>query len=152
VDCAGSPDAGSRTSRADLLAGLHVRRQIGDAEFQAGRQYQRLAEQASRGVQSGRLEPRVQYGRVDGVPDAVLIAARKLRSIDGRIVLAFGTIGIVVLPATLIEGLGPKRVALRFGDVTERGVDWYARLLREVLTELSVLAALPAGRQPRGGR
>jgi hypothetical protein len=126
-------------SRADLLAGLHVRRQIGDAEFQAGRQYQRLAEQAGRGIRSSPLEPRVQYGRVDGVPDAVLIAARRLRSLDGKIVLAHGVVGIVVLRAVLIEGLGVKKVAMRFGDSTQRGCDWYGRLLRETLTELSII-------------
>jgi hypothetical protein len=73
------------------------------------------------------------------VPDVVLVAARKLRSLDGKMVLAFGTVGIVVLRATLIEGLNAKSVALRFGDSSQRGVDWYARLSREVLVELSIL-------------
>jgi hypothetical protein len=138
-------------SRADLLAGLHVRRQISDAEFQAGRQYQRLAEQAGRGARSGSLEPRVQYGRVDGVPDVVLVAARKLRLLDGKIVLAFGTVGIVVLRAVLIEGIGPKRIAMRFGDPTQRGCDWYGRLPRETLVELSIITGF-ASRPARAWR
>jgi hypothetical protein len=85
-----------------LLAGM----QIGEAKFQAGRIYQRLTEQAGRGVKSGSLEARVQYGRVNGVPEAVFRAARKLRLIDGKIVLAHGMVGIVVLRSTLIEGIG----------------------------------------------
>jgi hypothetical protein len=138
-------------SRADLLAGLHVRKQIGDAEFQAGRAYQRLAEQADRGIKSSPLEPRVQYGRVDGVPQAVLIAARRLRLLDGKIVLQFGVVRIVTLRATLIQGMNPKKIAMRFGDPSQRGCDWYARLLRETLVELSVLtgfASRPAAWRP----
>jgi hypothetical protein len=67
----------------------------------------------------------VQYGTVIGVPDVVLIAAKRLRSLDGKIVLAFGTVGIVVLRGVLIDGLGTKRIAMRFGDRSQRGCDWY---------------------------
>jgi hypothetical protein len=73
------------------------------------------------------------------MPDAVLIAARRLRLLDGKIVLAHGVVGIVALRAVLIEGLGPKKIAARFGDRSQRGCDWYGRLLRETLTELSIL-------------
>jgi hypothetical protein len=89
-----------------LIAWPHIRRQIGAAEFRAGRQYQRIDEQAGRGVKSGSLEPRVQYGHVDRVPDAMLIAARRLRLLDGKIVLAHGVVGIVVLRAN--RGVGAE--------------------------------------------
>jgi hypothetical protein len=126
-------------SRSDLLGGLHVRHQIGDAEFQAGRLYQRLAETAGRSIKSGSLEPRVQGGLIADVPNVVLIAARKVRLIDGKIVLAFGTIGIMVLRGALVDGIGAKRMAARFGDRSERGIDWFGRLLRETLTELAII-------------
>jgi hypothetical protein len=113
-----------------------------ECEYQAGREYQRLAEQAGRGVKSGSFGAAGAVRHtVFGVPDTVLVAARRLRVLDGKIVLAFGTIGIVTLRA-VIEGLGPKKIALRFGAATQRGCDWYARLLRETVAELSILTGV----------
>jgi hypothetical protein len=80
----------------------------------------------------------------DGVPEGVLIAGRRLRLIDGKLVLQFGVVCVLVLRSVLIEGVGPKKIATRLGDKTQRGCDFYARFLREALGELAIITGFAA--------
>jgi hypothetical protein len=126
-------------SRADILGNLHARRQIGDADYRAGREYQRIAEQATVILHAAGFEQRIR-GKFEGVPSQVFDAARRLRSIDGRLMWRFGLVGIIVVRGALLDGENPKRLAVRhFADNSQRGVDWVARFLRETLSELAVI-------------
>jgi hypothetical protein len=125
-----------RQLRSDPLARLHSHRQIDEAQYHAGRAYQRDVETAERFVRSLDLTRE----RVDGgAPSEPLtdeqVRARKrlteLKSVLGRTMHC-------VTHAVLVEGLSMETVAVRlFNRDGEVSAKYYGRLFRDALDVLA---------------
>jgi hypothetical protein len=125
-----------RQLRADPLARLHSHRQIDEAQYRAGRIYQKDCETLLRGVRS--IDPAQE--RVDGGMPAeplteIQIRARK-RLADMERVL--GRTMHRVTHAVLVDGMNMETVASqlfnRAGEVSEK---YYGRLFRDALDVLA---------------
>ncbi len=126
-----------RALRDDPLARLHARRQIGEAQYRAGRAWQAAYEAASIG-HVGSIDPSNEP--VDGSPkhagpdlDRITKAARKLAGWDRLL----GADGCAIVRDVLAEGRSMEQVAARRGECSQRSQDYFARRLRECLTSLA---------------
>lgn len=127
-----------RQLRGDRLALLQHRRQIGEAEYMAGREYQRLCEAAEVGS-VGAMDP--SKDPVDGggaVPDVLtdrqLDALKRLAGIDA----VLGDPGWRLARAVLIDGLTYPQVAQRYySGATRPTVTYVGRRFRECLETLA---------------
>lgn len=126
----------TRNIRNDPLARLHSHHQIDDAQFYAGRAYQRDWETAERGAQA--IDPTKEA--VDGgrIPEPLSDAQGKARI---RLVEIEGILGRTmqrVIHAVLIEGMSMEIMALQlFGRHGETAAKYYGRMFRDALDELA---------------
>lgn len=126
-----------RSLRADPLARMQDRRQIDEAQYAAGRYWQRAYETAeisgARAIDTTREA--VDGGQIAraGVSDAQAQAFKTLAR-SARIV---GMIGESVLIDVLGKGMDFPHVAAARGTVQERDTRYYARLFRECLETLA---------------
>ncbi len=123
-----------RALRDDPLGRLHARRQIGEAQYRAGRAWQAAYEAASIG-HVGSIDPSNEP--VDGSPhhhgpdlDRITTAARKLARWDRLL----GADGCAILRDVLAERLTMAAIALRRGFGNE---EYYGKRVRECLTCLA---------------
>lgn len=126
----------TRNIRNDPLARLHSHHQIDDAQFYAGRAYQRDWETAERGAQA--IDPTKEA--VDGgrFPEPLSDSQGKARI---RLVEIEGVLGRTmqrVIHAVLIEGMSMEIMALQlFGRSGDRAANYYGRMFRDALDELA---------------
>jgi hypothetical protein len=125
-----------RQLRTDPLARLHSHKQIDEAQYRAGRAYQRDVETAERFVRSLDLTRE----RVDGgapsepLTDAQVRARKRL----GELELVLGRTMHRVTQAVLVDGLSMEIVATRlFNRNGEVSAKYYGRLFRDALDVLA---------------
>jgi len=129
-----------RSFKHDPIGAMHARHQITDAEYMAGRAYQTLEETAY-----GRRSPRSCDLNGGGnhasgpahapVTDAMLRAGRRLRATDARLRARYGTEGLAIIQAVLIER---RRLDQVQGDAGR----FSGFLLRRCLDEIAILLGL----------
>lgn len=126
-----------RQLRSDPLARLHAHRQIDEAQYRAGRAYQRDWETAERGARA--IDPTreaVDGGRMaEPLSDAQGRARKRLVQIERTL----GKTMHRVTHAVIVEGMNMETLARRLfnleGQVSER---YYGRLFRDALDVLAV--------------
>jgi hypothetical protein len=133
-----------RQLRSDPLARLHAHRHIDEAQYRAGRVFQRDCEIASRGVRA--VDPTRE--RVDGgvmaqaVGDAQVRARKRLIAMEQ----VLGRTMHRVTHAVLVDGMSMETLAkVLFDREGEVAVKYYGRLFRDALDLLAVEYGL-AGR------
>lgn len=125
-----------RQLRSDPLARLHSHKQIDEAQYRAGRAYQRDVETAERFVRSLDLTRE----RVDGgtpsepLTDAQVRARKRLRELER----VLGRTMQQVTRAVLVDGMSMETVAQRlFNRDGEVSAKYYGRLFRDALDVLA---------------
>ena len=138
-----------RQLRSDPLARLHSRKQIDEAQFRAGRAFQRDWETVERGVRA--LDPTRE--RVDGGQRTEPLFERQARA-RKRLVALEGVLGRTmhrVTHAVLVDGMSMEDLAQRlFSREGEASAKYYGRLFRDALDVLAVEYGL-AGKGRRTG-
>ena len=133
-----------RQLRSDPLARLHAHRQIDEAQYRAGRVFQRDCEIATRGVRA--LDPTRE--RVDATAMAQAVGDAQIRA-RKRLVEMERVLGRTmhrVTHAVLVDGMSMETLAKTlFGREGEVAVKYYGRLFRDALDVLAVEYGL-AGR------
>lgn len=138
--------------RDDPLARLHVRNQIDDAQFAAGRHVQRLIESSEVGtvkaMDAGK--PFVDGGRgPEPVSDQQIKAGRDLQ----RVRLELGGNGYTLVRSILGDRMFIEQYAAMVGDNTQRSRDFFARRFRECLDTLAAMFGYtgtgPQAKRPR---
>lgn len=126
-----------RRLRGDPLARLHNHRQIDEAQYRAGRAFQRDWETVERGARaSDPTRERVDGGRLSEPSSDAQGRARK-RLIELERVL--GRTMHRVTHAVLVEGMSMETMAARlFNREGEAAVKYYGRLFRDALDVLAV--------------
>lgn len=127
----------ARNIRNDPLARLHSHHQIDDAQFYAGRAYQRDWEVAERGARA--IDPTkeaVDGGRIPEPLTDEQIKARK-RLVEIEVVLGRNT--QIVIHAFLVERLSTERIAeAMFARSGARWANYYGKMIRDGLNTLAV--------------
>jgi hypothetical protein len=133
-----------RQLRSDPLARLHAHRQIDEAQYRAGRVFQRDCEAATRGVRA--LDPTRE--RVDGCAMVAPLSERQARA-RKRLIEVERVLGRTmhrVIHAVLVDGMSMETLAKAlFNREGEAAVKYYGRLFRDALDVLAVEYGL-AGR------
>jgi hypothetical protein len=140
-----------RHLRSDPLARLHAHRQIDEAQYRAGRKFQRDWEAAERGTRAMDFTRE----RVDGgEPAAEPLVERQVRArkrLQDR-ERALGRTMHRVVHAVLVEGMSMETLGkVLFGREGEASAKYYGRLFRDALDVLAVEYGL-AGRGRSGER
>ena len=133
-----------RQLRADPLARLHSHGQIDQAQYEAGRTYQRDCETLSRGVRSVDLTRERVDGGAPGEPltDAQIRARKRLTEMER----ALGRTMHRVTQAVLVERMSMETIAAQlFGRAGEASVKYYGRLFRDALDVLAAEYGLAGG-------
>jgi hypothetical protein len=133
-----------RQLRGDPLARLHSHRQIDQAQFLAGRAYQRDWEAAEKGTHA--IDPTRE--RVDGARRIEPLSQRQVRA-RARLAGIRGALGRkmhAVVHAVLIDGATMEALAQRYAREGESWAKYYGRLFRDALDALAVEYKL-AGRR-----
>lgn len=133
-----------RQLRSDPLARLHAHRQIDEAQYRAGRVFQRDCEIAVRGVRA--LDPTRE--RVDGGALAEAVTDTQMRARNRLIAMerVLGRTMHRVTRAVLVDGMSMETLAKALFDREgEVAVKYYGRLFRDALDVLAVEYGL-AGR------
>lgn len=125
-----------RQLRSDPLARLHSRRQIDEAQYRAGRAFQRDCETVARGVRSLDLtKERVDGGAPGESLTDMQVRARKRLSELERVL---GRTMHRVTQAVLVEGMSMENVAQHlFNRDGEVSIKYYGRLFRDALDVLA---------------
>jgi len=125
-----------RQLRGDPLARLHAHRQIDDAQYLAGRAYQRDWEIAERGTHA--LDPTREA--VDSTPMIDPLTDRQVtaRARLAEIKRALGRKMHEAVHAVLVDGATIETVARCNGRDTETWLKYYGRFFREALEVLAV--------------
>jgi hypothetical protein len=126
-----------RSIRNDPLGRLHSRRQIDEAQFQAGRAFQSDWEQAERGPRA--VDPTREY--VDGgqCREPITESQRKAVLRLNRAERELGADGSALVHDVLVQGMTMEQVGLRRGLRTQRWNDYFSRRFRECLDRLALL-------------
>ncbi len=131
-----------RSLRADPLGNMHARKQIGEAQFHAGRLYQDLHEQAfASAVRSADpARPVIDGGRIyEPFNDRQRDAIRRLRVIDGTIAVRLGFDAVTLVRTVLLEGSSVASAARRQLAGT---VKFWRTVLQLALDEIAAIAGL----------
>jgi len=131
-----------RSIRTDVLAKLHTRRQIDEAQHRGGRAFQNDWEKAERGPRA--VDPTRE--RVDGgqprepITEAQRSAVLRL----GRAERELGADGTVLVHEVLILGMNMEQIGARRGLKTQRWKDYFARRFQECLDRLALIYGFSA--------
>lgn len=126
----------ARSLRDDPLARLHVRDQIDDAQYNAGRRYQNDFYSAERGPRA--IDPSKEA--VDGgrspepITEHQWAAANRLISVHDDL----GKSGTIVAQEVLVHGHNMAQIAERRGVRGERWERYYGMRFRECLDRLAI--------------
>jgi len=127
-----------RSLRDDPLAAMIARGQIDEAQFQAGRKWQKLHDCSTIGVIRA-IDPAKEAvdggGRVESITDRQISAFTELRESYE----ALGTYGKTLVFYVLGEGLNITQAAVRMNCSTESEVKYIGRRFRECLESLAIL-------------
>lgn len=132
-----------RSTRDDPLGDLHARHMIDEAQYQAGRAFQRDFETAERGPRA--IDPSKEA--VDGgmmpepITEAQRAAARQLAVVHR----ALGQNGSALIHNFLIHGLSMQRMALMRSLNVEAERKYLRARLRECLDSLAVIYGFAMG-------
>lgn len=135
--------AAVRTLRDDPLGLMHSRKQVGEAQYAAGRRYQatREAQGIGRSRSPGDIREHVDGGRIasDGITDDMVVAGKRIAAWRSRI----GDDGYWLLEAVLIE----KRSIREYADASpmmsgKAATTFYGHRFRECLSTLAKLMGL----------
>jgi Domain of unknown function (DUF6456) len=132
----GSKITVARSLRDDPLARLHVRDQIDDAQYHAGRRFQRDFEAAERGPRA--IDPSKEA--VDGgrTPEPITehqhAAALRLAKVREKL----GHNGMALVISVLVHGQHFAQIAERRGVSGERWERYYGMAFQECLNSLAV--------------
>lgn len=125
-----------RQLRNDPLARLHAHHQIDEAQYMAGRAYQRDWETAERGARA--IDPTKEA--VDGgrLPEALTDGQIKARKRLVQVQAALGRRMYKLAHAVLIDGQHVEHFAKNIGAKGESWMLYYGRQFREALDTLAV--------------
>lgn len=125
-----------RQLRGDPLGRLHSHHQIDDAQYYAGRAYQRDWEKAERGARA--IDPTKEA--VDGgmLPEPLTDSQAKARARLIRVRAELGRVMITVLDGVLIERSSMEAIAISQGRWGARWENYYGKLFRDGLDVLAV--------------
>jgi hypothetical protein len=124
-----------RSTRDDPLAKLHDRRQIDEAQFHAGREFQSDFETAERGPQA--IDPGKEY--VDGgmAPEPITEAQRKAAKRLAGVNRELGQNGSALVFAVLIDRVTLEQICNDRGLTAERERLYVGRRFRECLEDMA---------------
>jgi hypothetical protein len=128
-----------RSLRDDPLGAMHARRQIGEAQFRAGRHWQHAREICELGGLRSLDLARI---RVDGgslAPDSISDKQRRAFADLTRARDALGQIGEALVDDVLAKRLRLTRVAERWGKTREADMKFIGRRFQEALDTLAVV-------------
>lgn len=126
-----------RQLRGDPLARLHTRRQIDEAQYNAGRAFQRDWETAERGVRG--IDPTREH--VDGRAPPAAVTDKTLRARERLVALerVLGRTMHSVTRAVLVDGMTMETTAARlFNREGETAAKYCGQLFRDALDVLAV--------------
>lgn len=120
-----------RNLRDDPLGRLHDRRQIDEAQYLAGREFQRDWERAEKGPQA--IDPSKEA--VDGgcMPDPIDEGQTKALVRINGVLRQLGADGSAVVHDVLVHGMTMEKVANRRDLAGERWVKYFGQRFRECL-------------------
>jgi hypothetical protein len=128
----------TRALRDDPLGRLHARRQIGEAQYHAGREWQALYEAAAVGGTIRSVD--FTNEPVDGskaprepITDRTQKAMREIIRLDRSL----GQDGCALIRDVLADRLSMDQVAYRRGECSRAALDYYGRRFRECLNTLA---------------
>lgn len=126
-----------RSIRNDPLAGLHSRRHIDDAQYHAGRAFQRDFETAERGPRA--IDPSKEA--VDGgvMPEPITESQRKAAKQLARVYRRLGQSGSALVHDVLIHGRTVQQISESRMMISEAEVKYVGRRFRECLDDLAEL-------------
>ncbi len=124
-----------RSVRSDPLAGLHARKQIGEAQYRGGRAFQRDFETIERGAQA--IDPSKPYVDCSRGPEGISDAYAKALVRLNQIQRALGIVGSALAHAVLIDGRTIDGFCADRGMSSQREKEYYGRRFRDCLDELA---------------
>jgi hypothetical protein len=126
-----------RSTRNDPLAGLHARKSIDEAQYQAGRAFQHDFETAERGPCA--IDPSKEF--VDGgrLPEPITEAQQKAAKRLNRAERQLGADGSAIAHAVLVSGLNMAQVGQSRGLRGERWEKYFGMRFRECLDCLALV-------------
>ena len=126
-----------RSLRNDPLGRMHSHHQIDEAQYQGGRAFQNDWEKAERGPQA--VDPSREY--VDGgqFREPITEGQRKAVLRLNRVERELGADGSALVHEILILGMTMEQISQRRGVRGQRGLDYFARRLRECLDRLALI-------------
>lgn len=127
----------TRQLRDDPLGRLHSRRQIDDAQYQAGRAYQQDWETAERGPRA--IDPTREA--VDGgqLAEPITESQRKSAKRLNHALAELGADGASITHDVLVSGMTMAQVATRRGWKGKTWEEYFGRRFRECLDSLAVV-------------
>lgn len=139
-----------RQLRNDPLARLHSHHQIDEAQYMAGRAYQRDWETAERGARA--IDPTKEA--VDGgrLPEPITESQRTAAIRLNKANAAIGQIGSAIVHDMLIVGLTVDGVARKHGKLGQYQLRLLNQKFRESLDELAKFYGLSGGARPQKTR
>ena len=135
-----------RALRNDPLAGLHSRRFIDEAQYQAGRAFQHDFETAERGPRA--IDPSKEA--VDGgrMPEPITEGQRKAAKSLAEIYRAIGQSGSALAHDVLIHGRTMEQIGKSRAMTSEPELKYLGRRFRECLDDMAVIYGFAM--KPRG--
>lgn len=139
-----------RSVRNDPLAGLHSRAQIDEAQYHAGRAFQRDFETAERGPRA--IDPSKEA--VDGgvLPEPITESQQKAARKLGEIYRALGADLSALLHDVLIDGKSRCELAGRRGFVGKRWEEFFGERFRHALDRIAIIYGFAQSRSLADGR
>lgn len=134
---AGSKLIVMRSTRDDPLGDAHARKFIDEAQYQAGREFQRIFEAAERGPRA--VDPSRPY--VDGglAPEPITEAQSAAVVVLGRIHRALGENGSAIVHEVLVHNRTMAQVAARRGMFKKVEIEYCGKRYRECLDCMAIL-------------
>jgi len=126
-----------RNTRNDPLAGMHSRKFINEAQYQAGRAFQNDFETAERGPQA--IDPGKEW--VDGgrLPEPITERQQQATLKLAEVHNALGLDGSAIVSDVLIHGIGISQLVSRRGYQGEHWRKYFGRRFNECLNTLAVV-------------
>lgn len=126
-----------RNTRNDPLAGMHARKFIDEAQYQAGRAFQDDFETAERGPRA--IDPGKEA--VDGgrLPEPITEAQRAAIKRLSGVHMALGIDGSAIVSDVLIHGYGISQLVSRRGYHGEYWRKYFGRRFNECLDRLALI-------------
>ncbi len=135
VDPYGDAVTASRATRADPLGGLYARRQIGEAQYHGGREFQHDFETIERGAQA--VDPSKPYVDCSRGPEGISDTYAKALARLNRVQVSLGLIGSKLAHAVLIDGRTIQEFCEMHELLGQRNLEYYGKRFRECLDALA---------------